>query len=372
MLPDQAMPEYAEAFKTARRAKNACLFGILLALLLEGTCFVAVRFLDVVDPVYANRSRYLTPQAGKTGKAADKAEADADKAATAATAANAAAAKAAATAAAAKTAADKAAAEATAAKAAADKAVADKVPADKAAAAKAAFVAATAKAATAKVEADKTAADAAAAKAAADKAAAVADANAEAAKTAQAEAEKAGPPAPTTRPAPAIAEPAKDKLNALVWKAVMTWVLHATKVLTPIVTLVLLISIMLSVFMSLLGRLGRISGFVGAFFWTVVLLALVTPWQDILAGRFAGGAMYDLQELTAETGRVLRRWGAPEPMGLDEHLYYARFVGLPAIALLIWLVVALKYAWGCKGIAVPQDESDEDALAGEQESGIDM
>ncbi len=196
---------------------------------------------------------------------------------------------------------------------------------------------------------------------------------AEAFKTAQAkaEAEKATPATPTTKPVPAVAEPAKDKLNAIIWNEIMAWVLHATKVLTPIVALVLLISILFSVFMSLLGRVGRISGFVGAFFWTVVLLALITPWQDILPDRSCG-AMYDLQELTAATGCVLRRWGAPEPMGLDVHLYYARFVGLPAIALLIWLVVALKYAWGCKGIAVPLDESDEDALAGEQEAGIDI
>ena len=143
----------------------------------------------------------------------------------------------------------------------------------------------------------------------------------------------------------------------------MDWTLHTTKLLTPIVVLLLIVSIVFAVSISLSGRLGSISGLVGAFFWSVILLVLVMPWQEILQNRFACGAMYDLHELTAETRQVLTRWGAVGVTPRQEHLYYARLAGMPGVALLVWLVVAAKFAAGCKGL-VAQDSDGDDRATG--------
>lgn len=158
--------------------------------------------------------------------------------------------------------------------------------------------------------------------------------------------------APAARPQGQDDRPNDDETRgAIVWQRVMDWVLHATKILTPIFTMLLLISILMAVCLSLLGRLGGIDSLVGAFFWAAVLLALVMPWQQILLDRFATGAMYDLNELIADSHKVMTAWGAAAPTWQNEVLYYVRFAGLPGIAFIAWLIVAVKFACGCRGVA---------------------
>lgn len=207
-----------------------------------------------------------------------------------------------------------------------------------------------------------TEADAAKAKADAEKAAkAEAKAKAKVERAAKAKAKAA---ASKSKAAAAVAEPTNDQITeAIIWQSVMSWVLHATKLLAPILAMLLIAAILFAVCISLIGRLGGIAGLVGAFFWAVVLLALLMPWQGILQDRFACGAMYDLDELIANSHKVMTAWGASTPSQLDEHLYYARFAGLPGIALLVWLTVALKFACGCKG-AAGVVRKDQDAQAG--------
>ena len=114
---------------------------------------------------------------------------------------------------------------------------------------------------------------------------------------------------------------------------------------------------LMAVCFAMVGRLGGIASLVSAFFWGAILLALVMPWQQILLDRFATGAMYDLTELIAESHRIMTAWGAAEPVQEDLILYYVRFAALPGIALLAWLIVSVKFACGCRGVAEddPQD-----------------
>jgi len=231
-LQDQQTPQYISAFGITKRAKNVCLFAILLALALQSASFVAVRFFGVID---VNQKRPVTRRA---------------------------------------------------------QVAAGGVPASRPAA---------------------------------------------------------------TGPA-ADGRPTKEQTQqAIVWQRVMDWVLHATKILTPIFTLLLMISILMAVCLAMLGRLGGISALVGSFFWSAVLLALVMPWQQILLDRFATGAMYDLNELIADSHKVMTAWGAAEPTQQNEILYYVRFAGLPGIALIAWLIVAAKFACGCRGVAGGDD-----------------
>ena len=207
--------------------------------------------------------------------------------------------------------------------------------------------------------------DAAKVKADAERAA-KAKADAEKAAMAKADAEGAAPAASKPK-APAVTKaPTNAQVTeAIIWQSVMSWVLHATKLLAPILTMLLLVSILLATSIALLGRLGGIASLVGAFFWAAVLLALLTPWQGILQDRFACGALFDVEELIAASHKIITAWGSAAPSDLDKSLYYARFAGLPGIALIVWLTVAVKFAHGCKGAAAIVSEAPNESAEGE-------
>ena len=159
---------------------------------------------------------------------------------------------------------------------------------------------------------------------------------------------------PTTRPAaeekPVLAD-ADDASagregigTAVMWKQFFGWLLHATKVLTPVMAMLLSLTILLGVKLSLLGRLGGVAGLMSAFFWSLILLMLLSPWQEILRGPYACGAMYSLRELLTQTRQVKALWGASGVSGPDHAFYCIRFGGLPVLALLVWIAVLAKFS----------------------------
>ncbi len=152
-----------------------------------------------------------------------------------------------------------------------------------------------------------------------------------------------------------------------MWQETMSWALYTTKLLAPLVAMLLLVSILLAVSVSLLGRLGGISGLVSAFFWAALLMALLMPWQRILNDDSVWGATYELGELIEGSRKVIAEWGAATPSTVDQSLYYARFAGLPGITLLIWLTVAVRFSSGCKGAAGLVPEGPGEPVAAEDE-----
>jgi hypothetical protein len=151
--------------------------------------------------------------------------------------------------------------------------------------------------------------------------------------------------------------PAVDRADevgrAVVWKSVLAWFLHATKLLTPLFALLLVLVLALAVNFSLLGRLGGAAGLTSALLWSLILLLLVCPWQLVLRGGLACGAMYDMSELIAHTRRVLPAWGAQDVRLEIPAVYYVRFAGLPLVALIVWLAVLLKFSRGRRQMAFP-------------------
>jgi len=149
-------------------------------------------------------------------------------------------------------------------------------------------------------------------------------------------------------------QPATAPLSAERWQEALTWVLPATKFLALVCGMLLSLTLLVAVNLSLLGRLGGVAGLVSAFFWSLILLALVTPWQQVMNAAVACGALYNLDELVRAAGKVKCSWGVKEAGALDWTLFYARFIAYPLVTVLVWLRVQAKFARGYRGMNLPR------------------
>ncbi len=160
-------------------------------------------------------------------------------------------------------------------------------------------------------------------------------------------------PSPTSRAAmEAAAEKSVERSEAAgrasYWDTFFEWTLPAMKFVAMASGLLAIVTLTFAVMLSVVGRLGGIAAFMSAFFWSLILVAMITPWQQLLHGSFASGALYNLGYLKEQASLVKGSWGAKEVELLDWIFYYARFIAYPVIALLIWLAVMLKFASGHK------------------------
>ncbi|MCK4602004.1 MAG: hypothetical protein KAU28_06035, partial [Phycisphaerae bacterium] len=145
----------------------------------------------------------------------------------------------------------------------------------------------------------------------------------------------------------------KDVEAATCRYDVLSWLLPATKFLGVVTAMLLALTLLVAMKVSLVGRLGGVAGFVSAFFWSLILLAFVMPWQQILSASFARGVLYNLGQLVKEAQVVKVEWGATDVPWWDEPIYYARFIAYPAVAILVWLAVQVKFARGLKATRGP-------------------
>jgi len=132
---------------------------------------------------------------------------------------------------------------------------------------------------------------------------------------------------------------------ATTWDEILSWVLPAMKFLAVVSSMLLVLTLLLAVKLSLLGRLGGVAGFISGFFWSLVLLAMVVPWQQTLKGSFACGALYNMGELVSQAKQFKSSWGGSGSW-LDGTLYYARFIVYPLITLVVWMVVQTRFTRG--------------------------
>ncbi|HAU38913.1 MAG TPA: hypothetical protein DCX07_14510 [Phycisphaerales bacterium] len=141
--------------------------------------------------------------------------------------------------------------------------------------------------------------------------------------------------------------------QATVWENILMWTLPALKFVAFVSALLLMLTVMFAVKVSLTGRLGGVSGLIAAFFWSLILLAMATPWQQIMNVSFASGVTYNLGDLVKHVGRIKASWGAKDVILLDRILFYVRFISFPAIAILVMLTLQLRWGRGTKAMSLP-------------------
>ncbi len=151
----------------------------------------------------------------------------------------------------------------------------------------------------------------------------------------------------------------------IMWGEAIKHILSDTMEAAPIIAMLLTLTLFVAAMVSLVGRLGGVSQLFSAFFWSLILLAMLVPWQRVLYYESVYGALADYSELIGRTFHIKPEWGAESVSWQKQLLYYMRFVGYPVLALLVWLVVQVKFARGCKRMHFPPAVTVQADPAGE-------
>jgi hypothetical protein len=144
----------------------------------------------------------------------------------------------------------------------------------------------------------------------------------------------------------------KDQTAATL-RNVLAWAMPIAKFVAPVACGMAILLLLFSVKLSLIGRLGGVGGLVGALLWAVLLLMLVTPWQQILRGSMATGALCNLPDLLRGVSGMKTPADGKAPEMLAQAIYYGRFIAYPVVALFVWVLVQCKYARGYKAMTFP-------------------
>lgn len=155
----------------------------------------------------------------------------------------------------------------------------------------------------------------------------------------------AAPATQAAASAPAETRPTTTAAG-LPLRTTAVWLLPATKFTALAASLLLMLTLVFSIQLSLVGRLGGAAGLMRAFFLSLMLLAMLMPWQQIMNADLACGALFNLSQLE-EARRKL------QADMLLQILHYARFIAYPLLALLVLIAVQVAFAKACKRMNIP-------------------
>ena len=160
--------------------------------------------------------------------------------------------------------------------------------------------------------------------------------------------QEAATQAAATQAAPKKAEPYSI---AKTVRCVLGEVLPAMRFLAVVAGALLALTLLLAFWTSLVGQLGGVSSFVSAFFWSLILLVLLTPWDQVFTGCWAVPALFSggLDHVKSFKMDFQGKWG--DVPGLCA--YYGRFIAYPVLALLVWLIAVVKFGRGYKRMDFP-------------------
>lgn len=155
--------------------------------------------------------------------------------------------------------------------------------------------------------------------------------------------------------------PADTAEGVALWYNVLLWALPATKFFGLVAVILLALALMFAVKIALQGGFAGVAALVSAFFWSLILLAMLTPWQQVFNTTVVTGALYNYGELKLHASALRESWGGGASANtMDWIVYYARFLAYPVVALLVWLVIMVRFGGGCRRAL----QSTETAQAG--------
>jgi len=122
----------------------------------------------------------------------------------------------------------------------------------------------------------------------------------------------------------------------------LCWAIRIANGLLILTTALYCLSMLFSLKISLIGRLGGINHISRAFFLSLITVILLLPWQRVF-GRVVMGAMYTPSELM--------KWCACETEGIfGAVLYYLRFTGYWLLVLLLLILSQLRNSRWTKAV----------------------
>ena len=109
--------------------------------------------------------------------------------------------------------------------------------------------------------------------------------------------------------------------------------------------MLLMLSLMFGAVIALLGQRRVLATMISAFFWSLILLAAMIPWQQVMPGNFVTGATFNLADLKWWESWVTKA-------SVWEHLMlYGRFLGFLAATLIVAVIVQAKFAIASRAIS---------------------
>ena len=151
--------------------------------------------------------------------------------------------------------------------------------------------------------------------------------------------EQAGPPQPA-QPVAKRAEPAESFFGIKIKH--VNWVIRFCNFVLILAAALYCLTMLFSIKISLIGRLGGINHICRAFFLSLVMLVLLLPWQNFF-DCIVVGAIYTPDELV--------RWCTAESTGIfDAIFHYLRFTGLWALVVLLLVFSQLRSSRWTKAI----------------------
>jgi hypothetical protein len=155
--------------------------------------------------------------------------------------------------------------------------------------------------------------------------------------------EEAEPNEPTANAAErnlqlAITWPPTDFLSGITFEF-LSWVIRVANAVLILTASLYCLSMLFSLKVSMLGRLGGINHISRAFFLSLLMLILLLPWQRIF-GSMVPGAIF--------TPKELAKWYFTEPGDVfDKVVYYLRFSGYWLLILLLLILSHIRsIRWG--------------------------
>ncbi len=113
------------------------------------------------------------------------------------------------------------------------------------------------------------------------------------------------------------------------------WAIRALDAVVIMAAVLYCLAILFTLKISMVGRLGGINHISRAFFWSLILLALIVPWQVVLGWGLFG--------VTFEPSELVRRTAGYESDSVFvKALFWFRFVVVWAIALLCLILAQVR------------------------------
>lgn len=136
----------------------------------------------------------------------------------------------------------------------------------------------------------------------------------------------------------AIAWPPTEFLSGITFEY-LSWVIRIANAVLILTASLYCLSMLFSLKVSMLGRLGGINHISRAFFLSLLMLILLLPWQRIF-GAMVPGAIFTPEELL--------QWSSAEASDvLDKVIYYLRFSGYWLLVLLLLILSQIRsIRWG--------------------------
>lgn len=136
----------------------------------------------------------------------------------------------------------------------------------------------------------------------------------------------------------AIAWPPMEFLSGITFEY-LSWVIRIVNAVLILTATLYCLSMLFSLKVSMLGRLGGINHISRAFFLSLLMLVLLLPWQRIFGGMVPG-AIYTPEELV--------KWSSAEATDIfDTVIYYLRFSGYWLLVFLLLILSQIRsIRWG--------------------------